>query len=366
MTSAADRPLRTVSRSLPQRWRSASAVVFALGFFLCLSGCSREGERRELSGGTMGTGWSVVYAHVPGLDQDELQAAIEDDLAAINAAMSTYIADSEISRINRSDGAEPVQLSAPLATVLDAALAVSDATSGAYDVTVGPLVELWGFGAGDAVDAVPPADAVAEAASRVGYRRLALDRQSNTLRRPAGLEIDLSSIAKGYAVDRVLALLREHGVVSALVEIGGELRTLGERPGGGSWRLAVESPAQRGPRVLQALSVRDVAVATSGDYRNYFEVDGIRYSHIVDPRSGYPVTHELVSVTVIDDSCMLADAWATALIVLGREAALSLAEARGLAVYLVTRDGDEIAVEYTDEFAQYFNPDAPRFSAPEH
>jgi thiamine biosynthesis lipoprotein len=188
----------------------------------------------------------------------------------------------------------------------------------------------------------------------VGFERLGWDPERRRLQRPAGMEIDLSSIAKGYAVDRVLEILRENGVTRALVEIGGELRTMGGRPEGGPWRLAVESPLPGAPRALEALAVTDGAVATSGDYRNFFVVDGTRYAHIVDPRSGYPVAQELLSVTVIDDSCMLADAWATALIVLGREAALALAGEQGLAAYLVSVDDGDLAVDYTPAFSAYF------------
>ena len=154
-------------------------------------------------------------------------------------------------------------------------------------------------------------------------------------------------------MDRLAELLESAGVTDYLAEIGGELRAAGQRPGGGPWRLAIEAPRPVGAPVIGALAVNDAAVATSGDYRNYFEVDGVRYSHLVDPRSGYPVAHDLVSVTVVHDNCMEADAWATALIVLGRERALALAREQGLAVYAVARDGDDLAVEYTDAFAAF-------------
>jgi thiamine biosynthesis lipoprotein len=329
------------------------AVVFALLFCVLLVACGREGARQRLAGGTMGTTWSVLYADVEGVSGARLQDEIEAELLAINAAMSTYLTDSEITALNRAPGPVSRELSPAFATVLQAALGVSSDTGGAYDVTVGPLVELWGFGARDSDDRVPDSAAIAEAAGRVGFERLGWDPERRRLQRPAGMEIDLSSIAKGYAVDRVLEILRENGVTRALVEIGGELRTMGGRPEGGPWRLAVESPLPGAPRALEALAVTDGAVATSGDYRNFFVVDGTRYAHIVDPRSGYPVAQELLSVTVIDDSCMLADAWATALLVLGRDAALALAQARDLAVYLVTRAGDEIQVDYSDAFIPY-------------
>lgn len=357
MISAADRrPLRP---AVTLRRPRAGAVVLGLCLALLLAGCSREGQRRELRGGTMGTTWSVVYAD-PGAAAarpETLQARIEAELEAVNAAMSTYLPDSEISRFNARAAAaqEPVslRLGPAMAQVLDRALAIGDATGGAYDVTVGPLVELWGFGAGGGRE-VPPTDAeIAAARARVGAGRLEWDAATRRLRAPPGLRLDLSSIAKGYAVDRLVRVLGEAGVQRMLVEIGGELRAQGERPGGGPWRLAVESPRPAAQRFIGALAVEDAAVATSGDYRNYFEVDGERYSHLVDPRSGRPVSHDLVSVTVIHPQCMVADAWATALIVLGREEALRLAQQRQLAALLVARDGEELALDYTPQFAGY-------------
>jgi thiamine biosynthesis lipoprotein len=315
----------------------------------------------------MGTTWSVVYADPGMVDAGRLQALIEADLEAVNASMSTYIPDSEISRFNglsaTGQGQVETQLSADMATVLETALAVGAQTEGAYDVTVGPLVELWGFGSGPERGALPDESAIAAARDRVGAAALVLDRATRRLTAPAGMQLDLSSVAKGYAVDRLVTLLQEAGVVHMLVEIGGELRAVGERPGGGPWRLAVESPRPTGERFIEALVVRDAAVATSGDYRNYFEIDGRRYSHLVDPRTGFPVDHDLVSVTVIHPQCMVADAWATALTVLGREEALRVAALQGLAVLLVARNGDELALDYTPQFTAYLQR-APAMTTP--
>ncbi|MFK8041487.1 FAD:protein FMN transferase, partial [Congregibacter sp.] len=189
---------------------------------------------------------------------------------------------------------------------------------------------------------------------------LSLDTPASTLSRPAGVAVDLSSIAKGYAVDQLHELLRLQGIANNLVEIGGELRASGERPEGGPWRLAVESPDPSKSRFIEALSVSNAAVATSGDYRNYFEYEGRRYSHLVDPRTGYPVAHELVSVTVIDRHCMVADAWATALLVLGLDEAIELAESEGLAAHFVSRGADGLEVHYTEPFDAYRQNTQPR------
>jgi thiamine biosynthesis lipoprotein len=302
-------------------------VVATIGALLLA--CGDAPERVTLRGATMGTTWSVIYGAPAPESARALQDEIEKELRAINAALSTYIPDSEISRLNDRPGTVSVELSPRFAAVLDAALAVSAMTGGAYDVTVGPLVELWGFGVSSFAGQLPAEDAIDEARGRVGTARLDWDAANRRLQRPAGMRIDLSSIAKGYAVDRISDLLAERGLENTLVEIGGELRARGERPEGGPWRLAVESPDPAERRFVDALSVSDVAVATSGDYRNFFEVDGRRYSHLVDPRTGYPVAHDLVSVTVVDAQCMLADALATALIVLGLEEARVLAEREG-------------------------------------
>jgi len=300
----------------------------------------------------MGTTWTVTYAG-DALDTDRARAMIEAELVAINDALSTYQADAEISRLNAMPGDVDTVLSERFAEVLDAALRVGRLSGGAYDVTVGPLVDLWGFGAGDFRGAVPRREAIDGARAAVGADRLNWEADTRRLRRPAGMRIDLSSIAKGYAVDRVSALLAQAGVADSLVEIGGELRARGERPEGGPWRLAVESPDPAQGRIVDALVVSDAAVATSGDYRNYFEVDGRRYSHLVDPRTGYPVDHELVSVTVIARDCMIADALATALIVLGLDEARAVASREGVTAQFVTAAESGLALHYVGNFEAY-------------
>lgn len=350
MTSAVDQrqPAQGAGFFLMQR------IVFVTLFAAALlAGCGDGPERERLAGATMGTTWSVVYGNGSGADANHLRGLIEDELADINDALSTYLPDAEISRLNARDGAVEQRLSPRFAEVLTAALEIGAMTGGAYDITVGPLVELWGFGAREFAGGVPDPDNIAQVARRVGAHRISWDAESRILRRPAGMRIDLSSIAKGYAVDRISALLVEQGLSNSLVEIGGELRARGSRPEGGPWRLAIESPDPEGQRFIEALVVSDAAVATSGDYRNFFEVDGRRYSHLVDPRTGYPVEHELVSVTVIHENCMEADALATALIVLGLEPALAMAESNNLAAHFVSRSSDGLEVHYTPAFNQY-------------
>lgn len=302
----------------------------------------------------MGTTWHVTYAGAAG--PDAIQKAVEAELESVNASMSTYRPGSEISRINNSYSVdEPVVLSPGFSEVLQAALDVGARSGGAYDVTVGPLVDLWGFGAGSDDDwGVPSSRQVEAALARVGQSALEWDAARGALVRRSPVHLDFSSIAKGYGVDRVAEVLESAGVVDYLVEVGGEMRVSGVSPRGDAWRIAIESPmaGQRG--VAEALELTDIAIATSGDYRNYVEVGGQRYSHTLDPRTGYPVTHNLVSVTVLHERCMMADAWATALGVVGLEEALRLATEHDLAVYLITRDGDDLKSQSSPAFAVRF------------
>ena len=335
---------RSAFRSHRPRWLFFAALVL-------LAGCGGA-EPLRLEGRTMGTGWHLTLpAGSP--EPQALRAAVEQELEAINDSMSTWREDSEISRWNRLPAGEAMVVSAPFATVLEAALAIGRRSGGAYDVTVGPLVTLWGFGAGEARERVPPPAALAAARERVGQGRLRWRPRERRLGKAGSVELDLSSIAKGFAVDRVAALLAARGHRDYLVEIGGEMRVAGQSPRGDAWQVAIERPGA-GPRaVARGLSLGDAAVATSGDYRNFFTVDGRRYSHMIDPRSGEPVTHDVVSVTVIHERCLLADGWATALAVLGRTEALRLADERGLAVYLLAREGDRLVEYSSPAFAPY-------------
>ena len=301
----------------------------------------------------MGTTWHVTYTADAGAG--DLKTAIEAALESVNESMSTYRADSEISRVNADDPGDPIILSDAFAEVLVAALDVGARSGGAYDVTVAPLVDLWGFGADSAADwSLPSPEQVRAVLGRVGQSALAWHPEQGTLIKHEPVSLNFSSIAKGFGVDQVARVLEDAGVVNYLIEVGGEMRVSGTSPRGDDWRIAVEQPlaGQRG--IAQALTVTDIAIATSGDYRNYVEVDGTRYSHTLDPRTGYPVTHDLVSVTVLHERCMMADAWATALIVAGPEEALRLARANDLAVYMMTRRGDSLEAQVSPAFTARF------------
>jgi thiamine biosynthesis lipoprotein len=321
-----------------------------------LAGCSRSPEVVKLSGGTMGTTWHVTYvvpAQAP--PQGDIQAGIEARLEAVNASMSTYRTDSEISVVNGLPTGTWIGVSAPFYAVLSAALQVGSASEGAYDVTVGPLVDLWGFGPDPGPQAIPAPAQLESALAGVGQDHLRLDGDARSVMKLADVRLDFSSLAKGYAVDEIAHWLQQEGIGRYLVEVGGEMRVAGLSPRDDPWRVAIEQPDPGGRGVAAAIELTDVAVATSGDYRNFFELEGRRYSHSIDPRTGYPAAHELVSVTVVHPSAMLADAWATALTVLGPEQALAVAQQQGLAVYFIQRDGEDFAHRHTEAFRHYLS-----------
>ncbi len=341
---------------LANRFRVLCLMAVAL-----LSACAGDDAYHTLSGPTMGTSWHVTYRSTSGMDEAAVRSAIEEHLEAVNAAMSTYRPDSEISRLNAAPAGEWSSLSSDFYTVLVEALSVGEKAGGAYDITVGPLVSLWGFGPGGTVISPPEEAELAAVAQRVGQAHVQVDTAGQRVLRTAPVELDLSSIAKGYAVDRIADWLSAREVNDYLVEVGGEMRLSGVSPRADRWRIAIEKPVSDERAVAATLAVSDVAIATSGDYRNFFEHDGVRYSHTVDPRTGRPVRHDLASVTVLNASAMRADAWATALNAMGPEEALRAAEQHGLAVYLIRRYDQG----YTALHSSAFEPWLPYLTVPE-
>ena len=309
---------------------------------LLLAGCGFE----QLAGPAMGTSYRV-QADCPGSMPASLLA---DTLERIDARMSTYDADSELAVFNRAAVGEKVPVSAELVHVVEAAHRVSTATEGAFDATVAPLVSLWGFGA-DAAEEWPDEAAVAKVRTLVDYRNLRYQSAPPLLQKLAPLQLDLSAIAKGYAVDQLAAVLQAAGCRSYLVELGGEIRVAGIAPSGTKWRIGIESPS--GEQALTTLVLSEGALATTGDYRQHRQRDGKRISHIVDPRSGWPVSHRLASVTVVAQTALLADAYATALTVLGTEAGSTFAEEQGLAALFVTRADDGFETSETTAMRAY-------------
>ena len=309
---------------------------------------AQAGQRRTITGTTMGTTFAVTV--VPGAGAaavaEGLPASVQRRLDGIEARMSHYRPDSEVSRFNAARTTEPRPMSRETLGVVAEALAVSRVSGGAFDVTVGPLVDAWGFGPPGRAPAAPDAMSLAALRARVGFDLLALDPAAATLRkRNEDVVVDLSAVAKGYAVDAVSSLLVDRGYRDHLVEIGGELRGAGTNEEGAPWRVAVERPVPGAPAAQRIVPLADAALATSGDYRNFYDLDGVRVSHTIDPRTGRPVTHGLLSVSVIADRCSLADARSTALNVLGPEAGYALAVEQGWAALFVEDDGAGRLVE---------------------
>ena len=311
---------------------------------LALGACEGAPDKVTLQGQTMGTYWRVSYLAEGGAPAPAaVKTQLEDALVAVNVSMSTWDPQATISLFNNDESLEPFPIEPAFATVVAAAQAVSAASGGAFDVTVGPLIDLWGFGAGGERRAVPPsAEAIGEAQARVGFGKLVVRADPPSLQRTApGVEVDLSALAKGYGVDVLAAVLGEAGLGNYLVDIGGEVRARGVNDRGVPWRIGVEvpDPSARG-LVQEALPLKDLSLATSGDYRNFFEADGVRYSHTIDPRTGYPIPQRVASVTVAHPEALWADAWATAMNVLGPEAGLALAERQKLPVLFILYDGE--------------------------
>ena len=316
------------------------------------------------SGQTMGTFYKVrLAAQAPSSqwppDTSAVRQQVRSRLAEINRLMSTYDSQSELSRFNASDSEGWFPVASETARVVAFALEIAELSDGAFDPTVGPAVNLWGFGPNKRRGKLPTDDAISQALERVGYQNISVRSEPPSLRKMnPDAYLDLSAIAKGYAVDQVAELLEAQGFGAAMVEIGGEVRTFGTKPNDIPWRIAIEKP--RVPKIppgtsepfQQILELRKAAIATSGDYHNYFERDGVRYSHTIDPQTGRPVQHQLAVVTVHAETCMEADALATALLVMGVEPGYDWSEQHQVAALFQLRQGQEITTRATHRFKQ--------------
>ncbi len=329
-------------------------AVMLLVMALVVSGCSEQRQLIHLTGSTMGTYYSIKLIEQEGLPSEvALQKEIDRRLELVNDQMSTYREDSELSQFNQHRSSEPFEVSADTATVVREAIRLSKLTDGALDVTVGPLVNLWSFGPEARPDVVPTDEELDARRQEVGIEHLKV--QGNTLIKDMpGLYVDLSSIAKGYGVDVVADYIASLGVNDYLVEIGGEIRLKGKNLEGVPWRIAIEKPTQDGSRSIQeVVEPGEMAVATSGDYRNYFEENGVRYSHLINPITGKPITNHVVSVTVMHPKCMTADALATAFSVMGEEKAIALANQENWPVLLIVSTDEGFKEYASDAFKTY-------------
>jgi thiamine biosynthesis lipoprotein len=337
---------------------------FRADFLICmvllsvLAGCGdQRATEYQLSGSTMGTSFSVAVVTELVFDQQHLQAQIVATLENVEQRMSTYRHNSELSLFNHSSSTDWTPVSRELCEAVDEAIEFGDLTDGAFDITVGRLVNLWGFGPDDSRKEPPSAEAIDAAMLATGREYLHADCEVPAIRKDrAKLYIDLSAYAKGLAADDIAALLDSENITNYLVEIGGDLRARGHNVSNAKWRIAIERPDQSGNTVEKIIHVHDLSVATSGDYRNFFEFEGRRYSHTIDPRTGWSITHNLASVTVLGESAAFADAMATAMMVLGPEAGMALAEREGIAVDMLLRDGRSIIEHMSTEFRSLTNP----------
>ena len=315
-----------------------------------LIGC--QDQMGTISGPTMGTTFQVkiVQSDIALDDMDVLIREINTRLEEVNRQMSTYRDNSEITQFNRSRSTDWFAVSPDFAYVLHIAREISTWSDGAFDVTIGPIVNLWGFGPNAIPERVPLPDSIATRKTLVGYKKIHIDLSASAIKKESPeIYCDLSAIAKGYGVDRIASYLDSLGINRYFIEIGGELRTKGHNNLGQLWRIGIASPAGQG-ELQKALALNNMSMATSGDYHNYFERDGIRYSHTIDPRTGRPITHALASVTVLHKSCAYADGLATAINVMGPEKGYAFAEKRNLAVFMIVRQGDGFVEKMTSGF----------------
>ncbi|MFZ6770826.1 FAD:protein FMN transferase [Undibacterium sp. Di26W] len=304
-----------------------------------------QAQSLTLTGASMGTSWHVQLLADGKHEGAILEAGIQQVLDQVVLQMSTWDPASDLCVYNRASAGSWQQLPDEFFKVVDYSLYLSQQTAGAFDITAGKLVDLWGFGPAGKRASVPEAQQIQAAMQAGNWKALELDHIKRRLLQPGGIALDLSSIAKGFAVDQVAGFLESLSINSYLVELGGELRGLGMKADWSPWWVAIESPTAMpasGQKKEYLVALHELSVATSGDYHQFFEQDGRRYAHTLDPRTGYPVNNELASVTVLHTQCMVADALATALTVLGGEDGLAYANQHHIAALFLQRNGPHL------------------------
>ena len=340
--------------SMPRIFPTSIVCLFSsiVLLMLPLGGCSGARELK-IAGRTMGTSYHVTIIVNPLQTAADLQPLIEKRLAELNQSMSTFQPESEISRFNALQAAgRAFAVSPDFYTVAKLGQRLYAITDGAWDGTIDPLVDLWGFGRSPRRETPPPESAIKERLTRVGFDQIDLDQPGNLIKRRSTVTLDLASVAKGYGVDALAQLIREQGYTDYLVEIGGEVYAAGHRIDGTAWRVGINQPeATAAPdQIYQVVRLTNRAFATSGDYRNYFEFGGRRYAHIIDPRTGFPAARHLVSVSVLADTCALADGLATALMVMGPQAGLALIDRlEGIDCLMVERAPDGRLIDHRSQ-----------------
>lgn len=325
-----------------------------------LSACDRkateQGETMVIEGKTMGTFYRVSLAGVDKSREAALREQIEAQLKEDDHQLSTYKEDSVLSRFNQYQGSVPQPISAGMADAIVTSMRIGMLTGGAMDITVGPLVNLWGFGPDKQPVKTPTHDQIAAARKLTGLQHLKVIQQSDgqyLQKDLPGMYVDLSTVGEGYATDHLARLIEGNGISNYLVSVGGAVVSRGHNAKSNPWQVAIQKPTDKETAVQAIVDLQGMGISTSGSYRNYYELDGKRLSHIIDPATGSPITHKLVSATVIAPTALEADGWDTGLMVLGTHKALALAEKQHLAVYLITKEGDTFKSYMSPQFKAY-------------
>lgn len=325
-------------------------IIVAAIFAFLLASCADKPEIIKLSGPAQGTTWNVSFWNTVGANPEEIERALSSELARIDLLLSNYREDSHIAKVNRHESLDAIQIEPELAYLIEEARKVYFASQGCYDLTIQPLFALWGFSGSSLTE--PSAAQISDVMGRIGMDKLQIHEHHLQKMIPSS-HIDISSIGQGYSVAKLAEVLESFGITNYLAEIGGELQTRGQKPGQQPWRVAIERPlpqAQGFQKVVTLETTDPVAIMTSGTYRHFFDQDGKRYSHILDARSGRPVTHSTVSVTVIHQNPTIADAWSTALLCLGSEAGMPIANEQELAVLFIDQNDTDMNESSSDAF----------------
>lgn len=326
--------------------------------FLLLVGCDTDSKAQPtvLEGKTMGTFWRVSVVDVDAQRAKNLQQKIQTQLDADDQLMSTWKNDSALMRFNHSTSTAPWPVSEAMADIVSLSLRVGDKTEGAMDITIGPLVNLWGFGPDKQPVKTPEPSQIAAAKARTGLAHLTVINRAGEqfLQKDLpDLFVDLSTVGEGYAADHLARLMEQEGIARYLVSVGGALASRGLNAQGQPWRVAVQKPTDRENVAQAVVDINGHGISTSGSYRNYYELDGKRISHIIDPRTGRPIQHSLVSVTVIAPTALEADTWDTGLMVLGSEKAKEVVQREGLAVMMIVKEGDGFTTWMSPQFSAF-------------
>lgn len=342
---------------LKRRLNQTLKYSLLLVLLFVLAACSGEQDKQpvRLQGQIFGSFWLATLPDEWTVEQvKQLELGIQAELNKVDASMSTYKPDSELNRFNAAPLNKWVELSPELFEVFSLSQAVALASQGAFDVTIGGLVNLWNFGPEAQPEAIPATRLFRARLASVGYQYLELDIEKQSARRLRASYIDLSGVAKGYAVDKVAEWLKQQGVNNFLINVSGEIMVAGQRAEDQPWRIGIEVPDERLQTAHHIIPLTNESVATSGDYRNFYELDGKRMSHTISPKTGWPVAHNLTSVTVIHPVNAVADAWATAFMVLGAEESLSLANSENIKVLLISKEDEAWKTQLSNSLQHAF------------